>query len=423
MDHDVLPPQQPPCKKMKLGCSLPPGTTRMEDLPREIILDVLYRLPVTSLIRFRLVCRSWRSLSQDPLLVDDHLSLTAENGPFLVFHSDYPIRNQLRFVELSAAMASSGIPSPQERAPVVRRFSLPFRDSMPEFDVVGSCNGLLCLSDSFFREPLCVYNPFTGEFRSLPQSRQYTDQEVIFGFGYSHSTRQYKVIKVVYYANSTKTSSSRHPRRIQRMQSDVQVLALGGTEPCPTWRSLGKAPYQIERKQPETFIHGRLHWVTGPRRFRSARQIVSVDLAEERFHEVPKPEGGSLAKGNYQLGVQRGCLTAIVYCNYGRMEIWGMKKYGDRESWVKEYNVRAYVPKGLKQHVNQTIMKIWKNSSGGRVARVLGVLENGEILLEYKSRALVALDPDKGKFRDVVIPGLPSWFHAFVHVGTLCWID
>lgn len=391
----------------------------MEDLPREIVLDVLSRLPVTSLVRFRLVCQSWRSLSQDPLLVDAHLSLTAKKGPLLIFHSDYPIRNQLGFVELSAAV-SSGIPPPQEKASAVRRFSLPFRDSMPEFDVVGSCNGLLCLSDSLYREPLCVYNPFTGEFRSLPESRQYADQEVIFGFGYILATQEYKVIKVVYYSNSAKTTSSRRPLRIQRMHSDVQVLTLGG--PCPSWRSLGKTPYMIERKQPDTFLHGRLHWVTGPRRYRLARQIASFDLAEERFIEIPKPEGGSLARGNYQLGVQNGCLSAIVYCNYGRMEIWVMKTYEVRESWVKEYNVGAYMPKGLKQNVNLRIMKIWKNMSG-RVVRVLGVLENGEILLEYKSRALVALDPKKGRFRDVVLPGLPNWFHAFVHVGSLCWID
>ncbi|KAI4319891.1 hypothetical protein MLD38_033435 [Melastoma candidum] len=405
--------------KKTAGCSFT-STTGLEDLPREIILDLLSRLPVTSLVQFRLVCRSWRALTEDPLLADGHLSLMAMSSPFLVFHSDYPIRNQLGFVELSAAVQAGARDDGQKPCFAVKRFSLPFRDSMPEFDVVGSCNGLMCLSDSFYREPLRVYNPFTGEFRDLPESRQYVDQDVVFGFGYSPTMKKYKAIKsVYYYANSPKTASHRRPRRLRHMQSEVQVLTLG--DPCPSWRSLGKAPYQIERKQTEAFLHGRLHWVTGPRRYRSARQIVSFDMTEERFLEIPKPDGGSLARGNYQLGVLRGCLSAVAYCNYGRMEIWTMKTYGVKESWVKEYNVGAYMPKGLKQNANQTIMKIWKNLSG-RVARVLCVMDGGEILLEYKSRALVAFDPKDGKFRDVVLKGMPSWFHASVHVGSLCWI-
>ncbi|KAI4372946.1 hypothetical protein MLD38_011125 [Melastoma candidum] len=202
--------------------------------------------------------------------------------------------------------------------------------------------------------------------------------------------------------------------------------AVGSPSPhpriaMPSWRTLRKASYQIERKQTETFLHGRLHWVTGPRRYRLARQIVSFDMTKERFLEIPKPDRGSLARGNYQLCALRGCLLAVVNCNYGRMEIWAMKTYGVKESWVKEYNVGEYMPKALKQNEKLPIMKIWKNLSG-RVGRVLCVTEGGEILLEYKSRALVGFDPKKGKFRDVVVKGMPTWFHAVVHVGSLCWI-
>jgi len=39
-----------------------------------------------------------------------------------------------------------------------------------KFDIVNSCNGLLCLSDPSFGNPLVICNPVTGEFIRLPES-------------------------------------------------------------------------------------------------------------------------------------------------------------------------------------------------------------------------------------------------------------
>ncbi|KAI3440933.1 F-box domain-containing protein, partial [Psidium guajava] len=375
--------------------------TGMDGLPREIVVDILSRLPVTSLVRFRLVCRSWRALGRDPLLADAQLARTAARDPFLVFHSDLPLRNQLSFVELSAPDQDCGHNRPNKTP--VGKFNPPFLNAMPEFDVVGSCNGLLCLADLLYRETLFIYNPFTGDCRELPQSRQYEDQTVVFGFGFHPATREYKVIKIAYYPNPSR-AGARRARRVPHMQSEVQVLTLGGRKPA--WRSLGRAPYQIDKRKraseavverpSETVVEGRLHWVAGPRRYRTARQLVSFDLADEQFREVPRPEGGPIGRSNYQVMALRGCLSAIVYCNYGRLEIWVMKRYNVKESWAREHIIGSYMPKALKQNPNFTPFKMWK-STNGRASRVVCGLDSGEILLEYKSRALVAYDPKREK--------------------------
>lgn len=417
---------EPPCKKLRceLGGDDPRAEAEAEakngmaGLPREIVLDILSRLPITSLVRFRLVCRSWRALGRDPLLPDAQLARTAARDPFLVFHSDFPLRNQLSFVELSAQDQDCG--HGRSKKSSVGKFNPPFLNSMPEFDVVGSCNGLLCLADSLYRETLFVYNPFTGDCRELPPSRQYADQTVVFGFGFHPATREYKVIKIAYYPNPSRAGAvSRRARRVPHLQSEVQVLTLGRS---PAWRSLGRAPYQIDKRPSETVVNGRLHWVTGPRRYRTARQLVSFDLADEQFREVLRPEGGPIGRSNYQLMALRGCLSAIVYCNYGRLEIWVMKTYNVKESWTREYVIGSYMPRALKQNVNFMPFKMWK-SMNARVSRVVCGLDNGEILLEYKSGALAAYDPKKGKFRDILLQGMPKWFHSFVHVGSLSWID
>uniref|UniRef100_A0A6V7QW55 F-box domain-containing protein n=1 Tax=Ananas comosus var. bracteatus TaxID=296719 RepID=A0A6V7QW55_ANACO len=57
--------------------------------PDELISEVLVRLPVKSLLRFRCVSRTWRSLISDPHLIESHRrrsqqhpSLSSENGTY-----------------------------------------------------------------------------------------------------------------------------------------------------------------------------------------------------------------------------------------------------------------------------------------------------------------------------------------------------
>lgn len=395
-------------KRRKSKVEDDPPTTGMELLPCEIVHDILSRLPITSLIQFKCVCRAWRALAQDPQLVSQYLSYTTNNDPCVILHCDLPIRNQLHFVDFAAH---------NEDKDKVKRINPPFWPMLPEFDVVGSSNGLLCLSDSLYHDALYIYNPFTTKYLELPKSLQYPDQEVVLGFGFLPKTKEYKVIRIVYYRNGHSTYP--RSRRIVYPQSEVQILSLGS----PVWRSLGKASYQlVRRSSSEALVEGRLHWISRPCRYKPSRRLVSFDLADEQFREVPKPDCGGLNRCNYHLVVLRGCLSAAVYCNYGRLEIWVMKEYNVKESWVKEYNIGAYMPKGLKQNLDRPF-KIWKNASNGRVVRALCLLKNGEVLLEYKSRALVSYDPKQGKFKDVLLQGTPNWFQAVVHVGSLNWID
>lgn len=384
-------------------------TTGMESLPHEIIVDILSRLPITSLVQFKFVCRGWRALAQDPLLVDMHLSCKAESNPCLILHCDVPIRNQLYFVDLSAH---------NQDTEKVKRLYIPFQTTMPEFDVVGSCNGLLCLSDSLYNDALYVYNPFTMDFIELPKSRQYPDQEVVFGFGFHPETKEYKVVKIVYYRNTSSNYS--RARRIVYPQSDVQVFTLGSSH----WRSLGKVSCQFVRRPSEALVSGRLHWVSRPRRYYPARRLMSFDLADEQFREVPRPDCGGLNRCNFHLSVLKGCLAAAVYGNYGKLEIWVMKDYNVKESWIKEFSIGAYMPKCLKQNLDRDRpLKIWKNAPNGKVVRVICLLENGEILLEYKNRVLVSYDPKKGKFTDLVFQGIRNWFQTVVHAGSFNWIN
>ncbi|CAK9133360.1 unnamed protein product [Ilex paraguariensis] len=238
-------------KKRKCKTKEDQPTKGLETLRQEISIDILSRLPITYLLQSKVVCRAWNMLSHDLHLVNLHLARAIRNNSCLIFHSDYPIRNQLYFVELSDLDDTEN----------VRKIQAPFSASMPEFDVVGSCNGLLCLFDSLFCDAIHIYNPFTRDLKELPKSFHFKEQEVIFGFGFHPATNEYKVIKIVYYNNAYDEYNRpwHYPKFRPRgfRFSDVQILSLCSN----TWRSIGKVPYKLDRRWlSEASVNGRLHW-------------------------------------------------------------------------------------------------------------------------------------------------------------------
>ncbi|KAF2292366.1 hypothetical protein GH714_020712 [Hevea brasiliensis] len=379
--------------------------SNMDSLPREIALDILSRLPITSLIQIKWVCRSWRSLAQDPLLATMHLSRMNDNDPGLILHCDLPLQNHLYSLHLSAP-------------DIVTRLRGPM---ISEFAIVGSCNGLLCLWHSLYKDKCYIYNPFTRDFKELPRPEQFqTQTRVAMGFGFHPGTKEYKVVRIVYYRNEDEASSFQVRRYLP--ESNVQVLTLGSGR--STWRSKGKTCYQIlgsgRPYQSNVLLNGRLHWLTCRHRHQSLRLLVSFDLADEQFQEVPNPDG-MFGRRCSHLAILRGYLSAIVQ-GFRRLSIWVMKEYGVKESWVKEFNIGDHLPRHMDLNQEQFIY-IPEYPINCSQARVLCLLKNGEILLEYKRRSLFSCDLKSGAFRELVGGSLPESFSTIVHIGSLKLIN
>ncbi|KAG7983372.1 hypothetical protein I3843_04G102800 [Carya illinoinensis] len=286
-------------KRNKLEGAEP--SCRIESLLRKLILDILSRLPISSLIQLNSVCRAWRMLSRHPDLISIHITRMAKNNPCLILHCDYPIRNQLYFVD---------IPADYNKEEKVKRFHVPFRAAMPEFNVVGSCN------------------------------------EVVFGFGFDPTTKEYKVVKIVSCIINADRIYGRS-LRVADMISEVQVFSLGYS----TWRSMGKLKiYHLDQWSSQVLVNRRLHWVAWTRRYHPRRTIVSFVLADEQFKEI-------------------------------------------------------------------------RTSFKGTFVRVVCLLKYGDILLVYKSRALVSYDPVSEEFKDLMFEGIRRCYKTIVHAGSLNWTD
>ncbi|KAM3396558.1 F-box/kelch-repeat protein [Capsicum galapagoense] len=83
------------------------------------------------------------------------------------------------------------------------------------------------------------------------------------------------------------------------------------------------------------FANGKLHWNIG----REKKNIVSFDLANEKWDKVEKP--------SYGVGETESCVWTVgsdlcVFTDYKQTHfcIWVMKEYGVKQSWIKKYTIR-----------------------------------------------------------------------------------
>ncbi|KAK4363165.1 hypothetical protein RND71_018406 [Anisodus tanguticus] len=377
-------------------------------LPKEIALDIISRLPISSLIQFRFVCQTWNMLTHDPRLVELHLSRALKINPCIIFKTYHLREEQLFFVELSD--------NDDDDEHKLREIQIPFSTSLPIFRVVGSCNGLLCLSGVYDHEAVYIYNPFTRQHIKLPNCNELEVNEVVYGFGFHPATNEYKVIKVgyyphVYYATWPPGNISSHDLPC----SEVHSFSLGGN----SWRYLGELPYKLHHS-PGVLVGGRLHWVT---RFNwhLDRLIIAFDLFDDTFQEVPRPDFNvNLFHCRYHLAALRGCLCACLLTSIGEnLEIWIMEEYNKKESWVKQFNIGAstIVRRDFPQSYD-----IWRTRLQKGSVNVMCLLKNGDILLDCEGGILIAYSTDKKMLKIIHIHGMPNSFQAISHVGSLNWI-
>ncbi|XP_016472946.1 F-box protein At3g07870-like [Nicotiana tabacum] len=292
--------------KQKCQSDEPPTRYGFDSLPHEIVLDIASRLPITSLVQFKFVRKSFYNLSHDPELVNLHLSRALKNDPCIIFQLD---DNQLYFLELSDLGMEK----------VVRKISTLFSNFEPNlYEVIGSCHGLLCTCECLISDALYVYNPFTGDYKQLPcYITLYEKKESVLGFRFHPITKEYKVIKIIYY----------HDSRLFNV-SKGEVFTLGGN----SWRTIEKVDYLVDSDYQGIMLNRKMYWLTrfGEYYGSGDRLIVSFDLADEVFAEVPKVDfnadprtdtfhlevlGGSLDKPRiheYHLAVLGDCFAVAI---------------------------------------------------------------------------------------------------------------
>ncbi|KAF9597540.1 hypothetical protein IFM89_019500 [Coptis chinensis] len=255
----------------------------MEKLPKEITSSILSRLPFKKSAQCKCVSKLWCTILSDSsfpkLQLTQHLNIHPD---ILLFYKLQNRRLNIFYIE----------DNHNEEAPNVIK-TKPFQKTGTDFitetfygipTILGACNAFLCISEinvmniSFLpRNPIYVFNPITKETGELPNF-------IVPKRGVPDSVDEGK-------------------------KTDKCLSGFGDED--------------------DSF----------PPKEGGSPSIVSLHLGVEEFGFVPTPESHLIKHTyfEYSLGVLEGYLSFMECSSEPYIQVWVMKKYNDKESWVKKF--------------------------------------------------------------------------------------
>ncbi|THF99668.1 hypothetical protein TEA_008056 [Camellia sinensis var. sinensis] len=163
--------------------------------PEEVLIEILSRLPVESLLRFTCVSKPWRSLITSPSFINTHLNKSTNNTLTHLL--------LLKYTCLNPNQEHYSLRFDNKTFNHYAQFTSPFKTHF-YFRVVGTCNGLVCLSDDRFgdKQNIILWNPMIRRYVALPKPSLSLDSyspymSVLFGFDLR--TNDYKVVRISHF--------------------------------------------------------------------------------------------------------------------------------------------------------------------------------------------------------------------------------
>ncbi|CAN0927168.1 F-box/kelch-repeat protein At3g06240 [Linum grandiflorum] len=337
------------------------------DIPEEIVLEIMTRLPAKAILRFKSVCKSLCRQLSDPSFIQMHLHRTIAKGNTSVllrhiapeekrsyewekkrtrvdvtvdemgnqtvtyattrhFEENFDIRSSTNFQDV--------ICKPQLPVHWRRRFTI----------VVGSSHGIVCIvendddSDDFrSNKDLALWNPATTELKLLPKLANGRTHSYVaaLGFTYNLVLNDYQVVSII-ISESTESDF------------ETQVLSVSTNH----WREVDDA-----RSLTCTFhdfvsnasVGGNLHWLASDvdDGILWHAHIVYLDTTKDKFGTIEYP---SICAGRkLEAVLQSYCLgsdrkeSLLLFLHDTRFiigcDVWFMQEYGNASSWTRLYVV------------------------------------------------------------------------------------
>lgn len=396
-------------KKMKKKVSGRP--VHILELPEELLSDIISRLPLKTIFCAKVVCKPFLKIIKDPHFAVTHLANARDSSAALIVRDLELSFENFRpwMIEVDANPGRSSwsgddhpgdqhIISMQSRCVSLKNDKCCF--SRNNTIVISSCNGLVCLySPAELKPQYCICNPVTGECLSLPPPKLASKRSryIHSGFGFCATNAQYKVIHFMAPQGSSLPTTP-------NATTEVMVLTVGTT----SWKNIGSGPRVRAGGSFDSLLSGCLHFIT--RSNEPSKLICSFDLAKDEFKAVPEPPHFVLDFVNdiswINVGVKGQCLCLCYTVIDLKFEVYVMKEYGIRESWVKDFVIDAqFYCMGTIEDLHLPI-KFWNN---------------GELLLISGSNNVTSYSPQRKTFRDIM-PLEDGTLEAVAHVPSLVTI-
>ncbi|KAG8388461.1 hypothetical protein BUALT_Bualt02G0128200 [Buddleja alternifolia] len=315
-------------------------------VPEEIITEILLRLPVKSLLKFKCVSKSWFVLISSYEFAKSHLKLSTKNDIYAHDRLVFVLGSKLLPMDIYTCSlqsvfecsASNGYVCPVTDANLpVHRVSIDYPYEANDWIwLEGSCNGLVCVSLSV--STLILWNPATRKLKALPDSGIDLSSDyygLTYGFGFDELHDDYKVVEFF-----------RFDRHMSEIEIQVKVYSLRTN----SWKILSNWPGGDTFGGSAKFLNGAIHWLVTYIDERGCA-IISHDLSTDAFAELPMPDIEDEDEDEdedvdndvrVQIKLLGGCLS--ICCEHSTyIDIWVMKEYGVKKSWSKDVRIPFYL--------------------------------------------------------------------------------
>ncbi|GLT40791.1 hypothetical protein SLA2020_148990 [Shorea laevis] len=326
-------------------------------VPEDLIVDIFAKLPVKSLIRFMCLSKSCYQAISDPQFFRLHLHHSNQsNKQFVLQISGGPLTLQsLSFCHHQLL-----------REPVTLDQPILLLSDW-RWEMVGSCNGVLCFTTSpqsihylgilnpsikklklvLFPNLEYSFYPSIGLYRSLDET--YISTEI--GFGFDSRTSEFKIVIIFREFDSERWRQ-------------VQVYSLRKN----SWKVLSNVPNSLYYMyEPQVVVNGAFYWFVNSV-ISDCLSILMFDFTEETFKEIKMPDCFDEDLGEFvRLGEVKGKLSLLllVYLDEDSsagdsLEMWMMEDSG----WVRQFVVnrsQLYGPTCLAMNDEVMLLSTYSN--------------------------------------------------------------
>ena len=273
-------------------------------LPHELIIQILQRLPVKPLIRFKSVCKSWFSLISHPQFANSHFQL-----PKILLISTSTLQSQSVNLEPSLASVSLNL-------------DFLLSESYSDLQIKASFKGFILLHCS---SNIFLWNPSTGIHKKIPLPPFGSSQNVksFYGFGYDQSTNDYLLVSMSYFPFVQFGNISPH----------IELFSVRAN----TWKEIDSTHFPYRKtsdEDPSIFNNGAIHWLAY--HLDSDKCVIVVfDLMERKLCDMYLPDDFNRRPNDRGLWVFGEFLSLwAMYYDKNIVEIWVMKEYKVHSSWT-----------------------------------------------------------------------------------------
>ncbi|CAK9160229.1 unnamed protein product [Ilex paraguariensis] len=332
------------------------GTTNGVGLPRDLIIDILSRLPAKFICQFRCVSKPWLSILSPPDSLLQNLHRNRSNSTPLLMFSE----NSYPHICLSSFDTQG-----QLRNQFTKHISSPVLKWR-------FCQGLMCF---ICEDHVYVCNPSTQVFLQVPYSIKL---RVLYNFalGYLPSTNEYKIVHWFVETDSN---------GVYQIVCQIFTLKEGGSNAQGSWRVIGNSPHFIIDSRFPICLNGSIYWFGDEHRNSGdPMNIYAFDLATEEYETVlcPRAYSGPFDTCVRLLSIKGTlCLVDFKQCR-SHVDIWMMKDQSN-QIWVKEYSFDMFTKYRSIRNIH------YIPSGDGRDEEILiGQRKEGLLLYNIKTRSI-----------------------------------